>query len=69
MVLLTGLTFGQKKASLSSLFYERTDYLPKGISLAVGPNITYSTRWNREDELFGTAPGGTEKTSCLFQLM
>lgn len=52
MVILTGLTFGQKKASLSSLFYERTDYLPKGITLAVGPTVTYSTRWNREDELF-----------------
>jgi hypothetical protein len=33
------------------LFYERTDYLPHGITVAVGPTITHSTRWDRDDEL------------------
>jgi len=54
-LLLSSISAGQQKASLSSLFYERTDYLANGIAVGVGPNITYSTRWNREDELFAPA--------------
>jgi hypothetical protein len=45
------VSFGQRRTTLNTLFYERTSYLPKGLIVSIGPTIAYGKRWNATDTI------------------
>ncbi len=48
---VSALSFGQRRTTLNTLFYERTSYMPKGLIVSIGPTIAYGKRWNATDTI------------------
>lgn len=51
---LTAVSFGQRRTTLKTLFYERTSYMPKGLIVSIGPTVAYGKRWNATDTIQGS---------------
>ena len=55
-------SFGQRRTTLKTLFYERTSYMPKGLIVSVGPTLAIGQRWNSLDTIsYPTFSAGTYK--------
>jgi len=48
---VSALSFGQRRTTLKTLFYERTSYLPNGLVVSIGPTVAYGKRWSAVDTI------------------